>query len=125
MVQQQTAQDLALPENVLNTIYSFLGVIATTLFVNIVTFIAGIIRDNNATQLSNLKTNVQSLDEKVEGLRNKVDGLKEQMVTKADLDQKVSGLTEQIVTKTDIALFVVLAGLAMLILNSVSITVKA
>ena len=109
VVQQQTAQDLALPENVLNTIYGFLGVIATTLLVNIVTFIAGI------TQLSSLKTNVQNLNTKVEGLRDKVDGLKEQMVTKADLEQtkadleqKVVGLKEQIVTKTDIALFVVL-----------------
>ena len=123
VVHHPAAQDLALPENVISTLYGFLGVIVTTLFVNIVSWQYQGQWCNTAIRA--LKTDVQDLNKKVEGLRDKVDGLKEQMVSKGDHEQKVDGLKAQIVTKTEVALFVVFAGIAMLMLNSVSITVNA
>ena len=114
VVGQQTAQDLALPEKVINTIYGFLGVIATALLGNILSFVTSIVKENSATQATALKTEVTTLKSEVQDLRKSVEGIKEKMVTKAD-----------VVTKTDTAFVVVLVGLGMLLLNSVSVTVKS
>ncbi|CAE7790943.1 RDH13 [Symbiodinium necroappetens] len=113
VVGQQTAQDLALPEKVINTIYGFLGVIATALLGNILSFVTSRVKENSATQATALKTEVTILKSEVQDLRKSVEGIKEKMVTKAD-----------VMTKTDTAFVVVLFGLGML-LNSVSVTVKS
>ncbi|CAE7243386.1 RDH13 [Symbiodinium sp. CCMP2592] len=114
VVGQQTAQDLALPENVINTIYGFLGVIATALLGNILSFVTSIVKENSATQATALKTEVATLKSEVQDLRKLVEGIREKMVTKAD-----------VVTKTDTAVVVVLVGVGMLLMSSVSVTVKS
>mmetsp|Transcript_133960 Transcript_133960/g.317660 ORF Transcript_133960/g.317660 Transcript_133960/m.317660 type:complete len:176 (+) Transcript_133960:34-561(+) len=121
VVGQQTAQDLALPEKVINTIYGFLGVIATALLGNILSFVTSIVKENSAiqatalrTDVTTLKSEVTTLKSEVQDLRKLVEGIKEKMVTKAD-----------VVTKTDTAFVVVLVGLGVLLLNSVSVTVKS
>ena len=81
---------------------------------NILSFVTSIVKENSATQAAALKTEVTTLKSEVQDLRKSVEGIKEKMVTKAD-----------VVTKTDTAFVVVLVGLGMLLLNSVSVTVKS